>query len=166
MPAGEWRLRRAALRTSAACCAQCVDRTGGSSNQWDRCSRSAESSLCSAGTYGFSPPCPGPGLRCSCSRAALRSRSGRARLSFFPPELGVAAHAGAGRDRERSRLQIAVEDTRGEKLDARCGIDVPLQLATDRHRARPDAAGNLRALLDREVPSTFTSPLNCPATRT
>src|SRR5439155_24237891 len=76
-----------------------------------------------------------------------------------PADLHAPTHARARGDGERAGLEIAVEDSGGEELDALRALDVPLDLAADRDGARPHAAGELRAGVDREVALDVDVPL-------
>ncbi len=76
---------------------------------------------------------------------------GQGRAAPAAAKLGAAAHARSGSDRECTRLQVAIQDARREQLDLLRAVDVPLDLARDRHRLGPDAPRQLGTLLDREI---------------
>src|SRR4051794_39506881 len=68
-----------------------------------------------------------------------------------PPELRPSTHPRPRGDGERSGLEIAVQHSGRQELDLRGVVDIALDLAGDRDRLGPNAAGDFCALLDREV---------------
>src|ERR1700704_5523155 len=72
-------------------------------------------------------------------------------LAIVPPELGPAAHAGAGCDCHRAGLQVADHCAALQQIDMRGFLDVPLELAGDRDLVGAYAAGQLGAELDGEI---------------
>src|SRR4029079_19192628 len=80
------------------------------------------------------------------------ARSPGARLAFAPtPNCAAAAHAGACREADGARLEIAGEHARVEQLDALGALDVSLDLAADDHRVGAHAARQLGTGIDRQV---------------
>ena len=72
-------------------------------------------------------------------------------LVVVPAEIGLAAHARAGRDGQRAGLEIADHHAGLQQIDARGALDIAFQFAGDRDLVRAHAAGELGAGLDGEI---------------
>src|SRR5690606_17692016 len=81
---------------------------------------------------------------------ALRSLR-RTRLLLVPAEVGLAAHARAGRDGQRTGLQVAGQRAGSQQLDLLRGLDVAFDFAGDDHLVGAHAAGEPGTGLDRQV---------------
>src|SRR6202050_2006801 len=91
--------------------------------------------------------------------AAAARRTDLDGLLLFPAVFNVAAHARAGRHRDRPCLHVADDDAHFQYIHPLCGLDIALQFAADHDDARQDLSRQMGAGVDREITVDADIPL-------